>query len=147
MEVIQSILSQLGINESFFSQFIIIIVLFIILKFVLFNKLQFVLDNRDEKTVKLESSADNLFDKVNKMAEEYKNKIEEKHVEVQAYLNGEKAQSINDENIKLKEIESEIELFVEDSRSEIKEEVKEKEEEILSHTDDLAKTLIEKLTV
>lgn len=146
MDTVQAIFAQLGADGAVAIQFVIVIVFFILTKFIFFGKLQFVIENREEKTVKLESSADETFDKVNKLSEEYRSKIENAQVQAQQNINAKRNEIINENNMKFKKIENEMESYVESSRVEIKKEVSEKENEILSATDELANNLIQKLS-
>ena len=77
MEALQQIVDQLGVDYTVFYQFATLCVLFLITKFLFFNALQFVIENREEKTTKLESSAEVVTEKANKLSNEYKDKIDE----------------------------------------------------------------------
>jgi F0F1-type ATP synthase membrane subunit b/b' len=146
MDTIQAIFAQLGADGSIAIQFAIVIAMFILTKFVFFEKLQFVIENREEKTVKLESSADETFEKVNELSEQYRSKIEAAQISAQSKVNDKRNEIINENNSKFKTIENEIEQYVENSRNEFKKEVQEKETEIFSQSDELANSLIQKLT-
>jgi F-type H+-transporting ATPase subunit b len=147
MGTLEAIFAQLGANGSILTQFTVVLIMFILTKLVLFNKLQFVIENREDKTIKLESSADDTFEKVNKLSQEYKDKIDGAHVVAQIKVNDEKQKISNENNQKFKSTEAEIEKYVESSRVEIKIEIDAKELEILSEADELASSLVEKLTV
>ena len=58
METFTAIFTQLGVDSSLVPQFVIITVVFIVAQFLFLGKLQSVLETREEKTVKLESSAE-----------------------------------------------------------------------------------------
>lgn len=146
MDTVQAIFAQLGADGAVAIQFVIVIVVFVLTKFIFFGKLQFIIENREEKTVKLENSADEAFEKVNKLSEEYRSKIENAQIQAQQKVNSKRNEIISENNSKLKKIENEIETYVESSRVEIKKEVSEKENEILSATDELANNLIQKLS-
>lgn len=147
MGTLEAIFAQLGANGSILTQFTVVLIMFILTKLVLFNKLQFIIENREDKTIKLESSADDTFEKVNKLSQEYKDKIDGAHVLAQIKINDEKQKISNENDQKFKSTEAEIEKYVESSRVEIKTEIDAKELEILSKTDELASSLVEKLTV
>ena len=73
--MIDSIFAQLHVNSTYFTFFIIFIILFFLTKALFINRLKFVIENREEKTVKLESSADTKMDQVAKLTDEYNQKI------------------------------------------------------------------------
>ncbi|MFP5492942.1 MAG: hypothetical protein ACLGG0_15680, partial [Bacteriovoracia bacterium] len=77
METFTAIFTQLGVDSSLVPQFVIILIAFVIAQFLFLGKLQNVIETREEKTVKLENSADETIEKVQRMQAEYKAKIEE----------------------------------------------------------------------
>ena len=77
METFVAIFTQLGVDSSLPYQFIILVIVFIAANFIFLGKLQNVLEVREEKTIKLESSADETLEKVSSMQNEYKSKIDE----------------------------------------------------------------------
>src|SRR4051794_24833363 len=77
METFTAIFTQLGVDSSLVPQFVIILVSFVIAHFLFLGKLQNVLETREEKTVKLETNADETIEKVHRMQVEYKAKVEE----------------------------------------------------------------------
>jgi F0F1-type ATP synthase membrane subunit b/b' len=146
METIQAIFSQLGANSSVVNQIVIVFVFYFICKYVFFNKLQFMIENREEKTTKLESSADETFEKANKLGEKYKSKIEAAHSKAQSFLTEKKSQTQSEMKAKLKNAEEEVNTYVENSKDKIKEDIKNKRNEILAESNQLANLLINKLT-
>ena len=81
MEKITQIFIQLGADQSFFYQFVIFIVLFVLLKFVLFNKLLFVLQTRENKTTKMEELANNKFGEADKLSKKFEEEISKTRTE------------------------------------------------------------------
>ena len=146
METIQAIFSQLGANGSVVNQIIIVFVFYFLAKYVFFNKLQFVIENREEKTTKLENHADEMFEQANKLGEKYKAKIEAAHAKAQAYLSEKKSHAKAEMNAKLKLSEDEVNAYVESSKQKIKEDIQNKRTEVMSESNQLANLLINKLT-
>ncbi|MFZ4712898.1 MAG: hypothetical protein ACOYL6_04255 [Bacteriovoracaceae bacterium] len=146
METIQAIFAQLGANGSILNQIIIVFVFYFICKYVFFNKLQFMIENREEKTTKLENSADEMFEKANKLGEKYKAKLESAHSRAQIYLTEKKTQTQSELRAKLKHSEDEVNTYVENSKVKIKEDIQNKRNEILNESNELANLLINKLT-
>lgn len=139
------ILVQLGVDASVLKQFVIVFIMFLILKFLFFNKLQFVIETREEKTVKLESSADDAFEEVNKLGNEYKEKMQVAQVSIQSNINDEKSKIVSKLDSKYKEEEAQMEKYIESSRKEIAAEIAAKKSDILSKTDELADQLVQKI--
>ena len=75
MDKIIQIFTQLGADQSIFYQFAIFIVLFVLLKVVLFNKLLFVLETRENKTTKMEELANNKFSQADKLSKDFEEEI------------------------------------------------------------------------
>lgn len=64
VDMVGSILTQVGVDKTSLYQMAVVIIVFIMAKFLFLNKLQEVLETRQEKTVKLESQADDVFEKI-----------------------------------------------------------------------------------
>ena len=75
MEMLQTILGQLNINTSVFTQIAVVLALFIVAKYLFYSKLQEILENRHQQTTGLESQADATFEKVEVLKVEYENKM------------------------------------------------------------------------
>ena len=145
MEIVTSILTQLGINNTFYYQFAVICVLYFISSKFLFVPLQKVLDLRAEKTTKTEQLAGELNEKYKNLKYEYDERLERTHKSVQ-----------EEKNNKKKEIEQELEYTFKDKESEINDKLdleKElvekkylaKKNEILNESSDLASELIKRV--
>lgn len=145
METIQAIFSQLGANSSVINQFVIVAIFFFVAKVVFFNKLQFIIENREEKTTGLEHSADELFEKANKLGEKYKQRIEGAHSKAQAMMSEKKSEILSVQKEKIKKTEDEVNAYVEASKNQIAADIISKKNEIFSETSELAKMLINKL--
>lgn len=146
METIQAIFSQLGANGSVINQLVIVFALFLISKYIFFNKLQFVIENREEKTTKLEMNADETFEKANKLAEKYKQKVEAAHLKAQQLVNEKKSEIAAKERETLKKTETEVTSYIETSKAQIKKDIDSKRNEILAESNHLAGMLVDKLT-
>jgi F0F1-type ATP synthase membrane subunit b/b' len=145
METFTAIFTQLGVDSSLVPQFLIILAVFIVAQFLFLGKLQNVLETREEKTVKLESNADETIEKVQKMQADYKSKIEEASLSAlkTAY---EKKQKINEKYMdQYKQTEKEVNSYVDQSREEFVKEVEGNKEKYLSEADALAQSLVQKI--
>ncbi len=145
METVKAIFTQLGVDSSLLPQFIIVFVIFIIAKFLFLNHLQFVLENREEKTVKLESSADNTLEQVNKMAQEYKAKIDSANKESMKIISAKKAEIQARYGETFKKTEKEINQFVEESRQSFEREIQANRSKFAGEIDGMANELINKI--
>lgn len=145
METFTAIFTQLGVDSSLVPQFVIITVVFIIAQFLFLGKLQNVIETREEKTVKLESSADETIEKVQRMQNEYKIKIDE--ASRTALKNStEKKQSITQKYTdQYKQTEKEVNAFVDNSRNEFTKEVTANKDKYLAEADTLAQSLVQKI--
>lgn len=145
METVQAIFTQLGVNTSLLPQFIIILVVFILAQFLFLGKLQEVLETREEKTVKLENSADETIETVSRMQAEYKVKIDQAHREALKTLN-EKKQKISAKYAdQYKQTEREVGSFVEQSRKDFDKEIAQSKDKYLAEANSLAQTLVQKI--
>ena len=145
MDQFTAIFTQLGVDSSLVPQLVIIITTFVMGHFLFMGKLQRVLENREEKTVKLESSADEIVEKVTHMQSEYKLKISEAN---RAALKNstERNQKILDTYTgQYKQTEKEVGQFVDQSRNEFGKEVASNKEKYLSEAEMLAQSLVQKI--
>lgn len=145
METFTAIFTQLGVDSSLVPQFVIILAAFVIAQFLFLGKLQNVLEVREEKTIKLESTADVTIEKVQRMQIEYKTKIEDANRT--ALKNAtEKKQNITQKYTEqYKQTEKEINTFVDQSRNEFTSEIAGNKEKYLSEADSLAQSLVQKI--
>ncbi len=145
MDTVQAIFTQLGVDSSLLPQFIVVVILFILAQTLFLGKLQNVIETREEKTVKLENSADETIEKVSGMKASYKLKIDEAN---RAALKSstDRKQKISEkftEQYKL--AEKEIGQFVDQSRNEFSKEVESNKSKYLAEADTLAASLVQKI--
>lgn len=145
METVQAIFTQLGINASLLPQFIVVVVMFILAEFIFLGKLQEVLETREEKTVKLESSADETFEKVSKMQSDYKTRIDQASNEAMKISSQKKAQLASQYNEQFKTAEREVASYVEKSSNEFEAQLKDQKGKLLSEVDGLSNSLVQKI--
>jgi F0F1-type ATP synthase membrane subunit b/b' len=145
MDQVVSIFAQLGVDQSVFKLFALVVILFIVIKFMLMTKLQFIIEKREEKTVKLEGSADSTFEKIQKLNEEYKAKIQTVQIEAQKIFNEEKESITRKNDTVYKNIEKEMESFLNNSRKEMEKDINDRRNEVLSKSNELADQLVNKL--
>ncbi len=139
------IFTQLGVDDSLPYQFAIILIVFIIANFLFLGKLQNVLEVREEKTVKLENSADETLEKVTSMQNEYKSKMD--NANRAALKNStDKKQELNQKyTAQYKQSEKEVNTFVDQSRNDFGKEVASNKDKYLAESDALAQSLVQKI--
>lgn len=145
METVQAIFTQLGVDSTLLPQFLIVVTVFVLAQFMFLGRLQEVLETREEKTVKLESSADETLETVSRMKNEYNQKIEQAH---RAALkeSTEKKQVIAQKYAEqYKQTEREVNQYVEQSRNEFSKEVAGNKDKYLSEAETLAQSLVQKI--
>lgn len=145
METFTAIFTQLGVDSSLVPQFVIITVVFIVAQFLFLGKLQNVLETREEKTVKLESSADETIEKVQKMQTEYKAKIEDANRTALKNSTDKKSKITQKYTDQYKQTEKEVNTFVDNSRNEFTKEVAGNKDKYLAEAESLAQSLVQKI--
>ena len=145
METFTAIFTQLGVDSSLVPQFFIILSVFLVTQYLFLSKLQEVIETREEKTVKLESSADETFEKIQKMQADYKTKIDEAHRSAMKDST-EKKQRINHKfTDQYKQSEKEVNSYVDQTRVEFNKEVELNKGKFLAEADNLADSLVQKI--
>lgn len=145
MDTVAQIFTQLGVDASLLPQFLLICVLFVVAKFLFLNQIQFVLENREEKTVKLENSADETLERVNKLGQTYKTKIDAANKDAMKNLLAKKGEIQSRLNDQVKKTEREINQFVEESRMQFEREVEANKAKFLAEADGLSNDLVKKI--
>jgi F0F1-type ATP synthase membrane subunit b/b' len=145
METFTAIFTQLGVDSSLVPQFLIILAAFIIAQFLFLGKLQSVIETREEKTVKLESNADETIEKVQKMQADYKSKIENANRSAMKVSSEKKQKIVQKFTDQYKQTEKEVNAFVDQSRNDFKKEVEGNKSAYLAEADSLSQTLVQKI--
>lgn len=145
METFTAIFTQLGVDSSLVPQFLIILVVFVIAQFLFLGKLQEVIETREEKTVKLESSADESIEKVQRLQSEYKAKIEEANRSALKTASERKQKITEQYTEQYKKTEKEVNAYVDQSRNEFTKEIEGNKDKYLSEADTLAQSLVQKI--
>lgn len=146
MEAIQGILSQLGIDNSIFYQFTIVLIIFTLARFIFLSKLQFVIELRESKTSKLEQGAEKVLDEANELSEKYQSLIEEAHQKAQNKFLERKKDILEKENEAYKSTEEEVSQYMSSARKEFFTELEHKKKQIFTNVDSLANLLLNKIT-
>ncbi len=145
MEIVTSILTQLGVNNTFYYQFAIICVLYFISSKFLFVPLQKVLDLRAEKTTKTEKLAGELNEKYKNLKYEYDEKLERTHKSVQENKTNQKKEIERELEYSFKDKESEINDKLDTQKNIVEKEYLSKKNDILGESKNLADELIKRV--
>ena len=147
METISKILESLNIDETFFYQMGIFIVLFFILKMIFFERLQEVVKLREEKTIKRKEAAEQKFIEVEKLSSIYQEKMKKANMKGREIYNHKKRRIIDDEKIRLKKVEEEVNVEFENEVGAFRDKAECQEKELLKNSEALCDKLVKKLTV
>lgn len=146
MDMVLGIFAQLGADKTLWYQFAIIIVMYLLSKALFFGHLQNIIESREEKTVGLEGSAEKQFEEVNKLAANYKEKIGTATKSAKAKLDSDRSEISKSLEKNYKSEEKKINDYIDESRKESEENLKVQKDKILSDAEDLASSLVQKIT-
>lgn len=145
MDTFLAVFTSLGVDSSLLIQIIIIAIAFFASKLLFLNQLQFILENREEKTVKLENNADENMNKVTKMMTDYKQKTDSAMKEAMKNFNDKKQAITKKMDDFFKTTEKEVNLQIESSREKIEKDISENQSKYLQEVDALSEDLIKKI--
>lgn len=146
MDMILTIFKSLGVDQTVFIQFAILIVMFFLISSLLFTKLQEVLELREIKTTKLENTAHAIYKQADELAEQYKARVEKTHHDSHHTNQKKKTDITSTEKEKLKSAEEQFSKEYEEKRSKILDELATQKATLMSKVDELSGSLVEKLT-
>jgi F0F1-type ATP synthase membrane subunit b/b' len=145
MDTFLAVFTSLGVDSSLLIQIIIIAVAFFASKLLFLNQLQFILENREEKTIKLENNADENMNKVTKMMTDYKQSTDSAMKEAMKNFNDKKQVITKKMDDFFKTTEKEVNLQIETSREKIEKDISENQSKYLQEVDTLSEDLIKKI--
>ncbi len=146
MEQLLRILSQLGIDQSIFYQFGLFLLLFLVLKWVLFDRLLFVLEIREAKTTKLENVAKAKLDEANRLAADYDAQIEACNHEAQKKLAENKRKIDQQQAVAIKNGEDSLAEGFAKEKAQLVEQMSVRREKVMRNVDELSSELVGKLS-
>jgi F-type H+-transporting ATPase subunit b len=145
MELILGVFQKLHIDQTVFYQFIVFFFLFIILKTVFFNKLQFVLELRESKTTKLEENANKKFNEAQILSNKYNSEIDKVYLGAQEKFNAQKAEIQSIEKKIISKKHAELQALGDKKKIEFTVEIEKRSTEILRESTTLASSLVDKI--
>ncbi len=144
--MIVTIFKSLSVDQTVFIQFVSLLIIFIILSTVLFNRLKDVLDHRENKTTKLEDNAHAVYKKADELAEQYRAHVEKTHHESQVKSSKKKSDILTNEKSLIKEAEEKLTKEYEEKRAMLEKEFSEKRKSALAQVAELSSQLVTKIT-
>ncbi len=141
-----TIIKSLKIDQTVIIQFILFIVGFNIIAPLLFKRIQEILDLREAKTTKLDSSANHIFKQADDLSEQYKGKIEKTHQDSQAIATKKKNDALAAEKDILTSAEEKLTAEYEAKKSVLVKELAEKRNVVMAEAEKLSSNLLDKLT-
>ncbi|CBW28182.1 putative ATP synthase subunit B' [Halobacteriovorax marinus SJ] len=146
MDTILNIFKSLGADITFFYQLALVLVFYFVLKYTLFGKLQEVLDLRESKTTKLEGNANKKFAEAEELAQKYKAELDRANHDAYSLLSEKRNAAIDAQKSKLKEVENQLNIQVDEKRKEFMAELEVHKANVLKEADSLSGDLVNKLT-
>jgi F0F1-type ATP synthase membrane subunit b/b' len=145
MDKVIQIFTQLGADQSIFYQFGIFILLFILLKLVLFNKLLFVLETRENKTTKMEELANTKFSQADKLSKDFDEQISATRITSVEKANEEKAVAAKKMAEAKSSKEKEIQAMYTEEKSKIEANFEVTKKNVMENVSNLSQDLVAKL--
>lgn len=145
MDTVLTIFKSLDIDQTFFVQLVLIVILYLILRNLLFSKLQEVLDLREEKTTKMEGGAQAKLAQAEKLAEQYKESIDKARGQALSIISAKKDEVQKREAEKVKALDAKLENELNAKREEFSKELESKKESIMQQADSLSQDLVTKI--
>ena len=146
MQMLLDIFGQLGANMSLWHQLAVVVVMYFVAKFLFIDHLQRVLDVREEKTVALDSKANEQFAEIEKIQKDYKEKMSSVNKRLKQKLDESRAKIIKTEEEKYRAEEKTVNEYIEKSRQELEKEIESKKEEVMKEATQLSNDLVQKIT-
>lgn len=145
MDKAAEILRSLEIDEGFFIQLVVFVLLFILMKIVFLDKLLEVLKERESKTHALSKAGQTLSNEAEELEKKYNEMVKQIYIKAQEKLHGEK-ESIHAEQVRrYKTFESEV-LEQEDAQlKKIRLEIEHLKKGVLDSKNQLEDSLLKKL--
>ncbi len=145
MGVLGEIIYKLGWDPTFWWQLAILLVMFFILKFLLFDKLIAVLEERENQTTKLFAEADGLRHRTEEIEKQFQGRLDEARNDIKK-LNGAKHEELMSiERVEIQKLSKELDEIYDKKQIEINGKHEEARKEALRHADELSEALVEKL--
>ena len=145
MDHLVAILNQLGADSTAFYQFGLFLLLYLALKAACLGKLQFVLETRENKTVKLEKQANEKFQRSERLMGEYQDKVTSIQAELSQSSREHRARILKAQEDTLARAQGDHEARMEEERAQFQRELQGRRADILKASGPLARDLLERI--
>ncbi|MFK8137401.1 MAG: ATP synthase F0 subunit B [Bdellovibrionales bacterium] len=135
------ILSALGLNSTFFIQFVIFLVAFMTLKSLAFNPYLKALEEREDRTKGQEQAAEDLYTETARLNEEFADLSRQQLEEIQVIYSDAKKSAGTEYNNILQKSKTEVEKKMAASKADIKSQIASAEESIKSEVVNVSKLI------
>ncbi|MBI2521417.1 MAG: hypothetical protein HYV97_13435 [Bdellovibrio sp.] len=145
MNPILAIFKQLGADYTLPHQFVIFLILFVLLSTILFSKIRFVIETRENKTTKLDEDANEKLMEANKLAEKYKSEISKVHQSAFDFMKTKKEAILENQRVIIKQEEARLQEKIENDVEVFNQDAQGKKAIVLKSSEQLTQDLLEKL--
>ena len=146
MEILLNVFESLGINHTIFYQFIVFVILFFLLKQILFKDLLRVIVDREEKTVVSEKNAEEVEKEAQELKAKYDKMVADIYKKYQEKFNEDKADIVSEHNARFQREQEQFSKLEQDKIAEIMKELDELKVASFREKDALKTELVNKLT-
>lgn len=146
MDILAGILSQLGVDNTFFFQFVIFMVVFVFLWNVTFSAYFKAYEVRESKTTGSEAEADELLKQTESLEKEYQDKARALNAEIKEVFDAERKAANKEQEKIVNEAREEAKSYVATAREKIQSEYNRAREELFSETNSIGQSMAAKLT-
>lgn len=146
MDMVLGIFTQLGADKTLWTQLGMVIVVLAASNFLFLNHLQNIIEKREKNTTGLEGDADRQFEEIEKLSSEFREKISAATKSEREKIESEKSALTKTFESKYRTEEKSVGDYVDQSRQESESKVAAQKEEVLAGADELAFSLVEKIT-
>ncbi len=146
MDMVLGIFTSLGADKTLWTQLIMVIVVLAASNFLFLGHLQNIIEKREKNTTGLEGDADRQFVEVDRLAAEYKEKISHATKAERERIEAEKNALTKKYESQYRTEEKSVNDFVDQSRRESEEKVAAQKDEVLAGAEELAMSLVQKIT-
>ena len=146
MDAVVNILTQLGIDKSIFIQLIAALIVFVVFKYLLFEKLKTVLEVRDANTNLLEKEIEKKLHEIRTMTEKLRVELEEAHAAAASQMRVKKEKLKEVEDKEVGQAEQFAEMHIEKLSKEIQIEIQAFKDSLDKKKDELIDLLTKKVT-
>ena len=146
VETVQLVLVQLGIDNSFFIQFLLFCAFFALIKYSFVNRLLFVISNRESNTSKKISDVEKIREKTHRLLDKFHAAVSSLRKEEFEKMQELEKVYLKKEREAVADTEKWIREFSETSREKFRSEMKDKKKKLEGEVNLLVETIIAKVS-